>query len=198
MENQFTKTMSERSDEQLIKIITSDREKYTDDAIDAAKYEIKKRNIDQTDFNQTVDKINIEKEETDKAEFNSASSILRFVNYLIDIIAGYVTAFIIAMIVTLILPLDFIGFQLAASILVVASFFAYYILMEVIFQKTLGKFVTKTKVVTVNGQKPPERTIVLRTLCRLIPFDHISFLFTKNGFHDNLSKTKVIKDNPTQ
>lgn len=198
MENQFTKTMSERSDEQLIKIITSDREKYTDDAIDAAKYEIKKRNIDQTDFNQTVDKINIEKEETDKAEFNSASSILRFVNYLIDIIAGYVTAFIIAMIVTLILPLDFIGFELAASILVVASFFAYYILMEVIFQKTLGKFVTKTKVVTVNGQKPPERTIVLRTLCRLIPFDHISFLFTKNGFHDNLSKTKVIKDNPTQ
>lgn len=198
MENQFTKTMSERSDEQLIKIITSDREKYTDDAIDAAKYEIKKRNIDQTDFNQTVDKINIEKEETDKAEFNSASSILRFVNYLIDIIAGYVTAFIIAMIVTLILPLDFIGFELAASILVVASFFAYYILMEVIFQKTLGKFVTKTKVVTVNGQKSPERTIVLRTLCRLIPFDHISFLFTKNGFHDNLSKTKVIKDNPTQ
>ncbi|HBT10121.1 MAG TPA: hypothetical protein DEB18_11870, partial [Leeuwenhoekiella sp.] len=28
----------------------------------------------------------------------------------------------------------------------------------------------------------------------LIPFDRISFLITKNGFHDRFSNTKVIKD----
>ena len=36
--------------------------------------------------------------------------------------------------------------------------------------------------------------IITRTFCRLIPFDRISFLFVKNGIHDYLSKTKVVKD----
>lgn len=198
MANQFTNTMSERSDEQLIQIVTSDRQKYTEPALEAAEKELEKRNIDRSDFYQAADKLNLEKEKIDETESNSASSILRFVNYFIDVIAGYITAFIIATIISFILPFDFIGFEIGATILVVASFFAYYILMEVIFQKTLGKFITNTKVVTMNGQKPKERDIVARTFCRLIPFDHISFLFTKNGFHDSLSKTKVIKDHAGQ
>tara|TARA_E500000331_G_C17015055_1_gene608140 strand:+ start:101 stop:691 length:591 start_codon:yes stop_codon:yes gene_type:complete len=194
MANQFTKTMSDRSDEQLIQIVTADRQKYTEPALEAAKTEIKNRNIDQSNFNQTADKLNIEKEEINKTETNSASSLLRFFNYLIDIIAAYTVSFIIAIIISLIIPFDFIGFELAGMIIIIASFFAYYIMMEVLFQKTLGKFVTRTKVVTINGKKPKEKDIVLRTFCRLIPFDRISFLFTRNGFHDNLSKTKVIKD----
>ncbi len=66
--------------------------------------------------------------------------------------------------------------------------------MEIKFQKTLGKFVTKTKVVKLNGEKPTNEDIITRTFCRLIPFDRISFLFVKNGIHDFLSKTKVVKD----
>ena len=195
MENQFTKTMSERSDDQLIKIVTTDREKYNDSAIEAAEKEVAKRNIDQSSFKQKNEEFICEKERTEKVESIKASSTKRFVNYLIDVIAGYIFAFIIALAITLIFPFDIIGYPLMATILVVASFFAYYILMEVVFQKTLGKFITKTKVVTVKGQKPKEQDIILRTFCRIIPFDHISFLFTKNGFHDNLSKTKVIRDN---
>jgi uncharacterized RDD family membrane protein YckC len=66
--------------------------------------------------------------------------------------------------------------------------------MEYKFQKTLGKFITKTKVVTKGGEKPELSDIIRRTLCRLIPFDKISYLFTKNGIHDRLSETIVIKD----
>jgi uncharacterized RDD family membrane protein YckC len=66
--------------------------------------------------------------------------------------------------------------------------------MEIKFQKTLGKFITKTKVVKMNGEKPENSDIILRTFCRFLPFDRLSFVFTKNGFHDFLSKTKVIKD----
>ena len=55
--------------------------------------------------------------------------------------------------------------------------------------------VTKTKVVKMNGEKPTDGDIITRTFCRLIPFDRLSFLFVKNGIHDFLSKTKVVKDN---
>ena len=74
------------------------------------------------------------------------------------------------------------------------TFTAYYGIMEIKFQKTVGKFATRTKVVNMNGEKPENAAIISRTFCRLIPFDRVSFLFTKNGIHDFLSKTKVVKD----
>ena len=46
MENEFTKAMSQRTDDELIKIITADRENYKIEAINAAETEIEKRNID--------------------------------------------------------------------------------------------------------------------------------------------------------
>jgi hypothetical protein len=58
--------------------------------------------------------------------------------------------------------------------------------------KKLGKFITKTKVVTL-GEKPSINDIMRRTFCRLIPFDRLSFLFMENGIHDGLSNTRVIK-----
>ncbi|MDR5591011.1 RDD family protein [Christiangramia sp. SM2212] len=196
MANQFTKAMSERSDEQLIKITTTESHKYTSPALEAAEVEIKKRNIDQSHYDQVVDDLKIEDKGIKETKSNSVSSILRLVNYIIDIIVAYTGSFIIAMIISLIIPFDFIGFEIAGLILIIASFFTYYILMEVLFQKTLGKFITRTKVVTTNGNKPSELDIVTRTFCRLIPFDRISYLFTRNGFHDRLSNTKVIKDQP--
>lgn len=73
-----------------------------------------------------------------------------------------------------------------------ASFLIYYFVMEAVFQRTPGKFVTKTIVVNESGGKPKLSFIFFRTLCRLIPFDHISFLFVRKGFHDYLSNTTVV------
>ncbi|MEC8885384.1 MAG: RDD family protein, partial [Bacteroidota bacterium] len=73
-------------------------------------------------------------------------------------------------------------------------FLLYQGLTEYFFQKTVGKYITKTIVVTKDGKKPDAGTIALRTLCRLIPFDRLSFLITKNGFHDRFSNTQVVKD----
>lgn len=195
MANQFTQIMSERSDDQLIQIVTTDREKYNQSAMKAAEIEIAKRNIDPSVFSQKSEEYSFEKEKNEEVESNSASTGSRFLNYLIDVIAGYIFAIVAGIIISIIFPVDVFEYPMASTVFLVASFFAYYIMMEVVFQKTLGKFITKTKVVTIRGTKPKEQDIVLRTFCRLIPFDHLSFLFTKNGFHDHLSKTKVIKDN---
>jgi len=79
-------------------------------------------------------------------------------------------------------------------IILIISFFTYYIFLEYILQKTIAKYITKTKVTKIDGKKPELLDIVGRTVFRIIPFDRISFIFTRNGFHDYLSKTIVVKD----
>ncbi len=70
----------------------------------------------------------------------------------------------------------------------------YYNLTEIFLSRTVGKFITKTIVVMEDGSKPDYKTILLRTICRLIPFNALSFLGTPcRGWHDSLSKTYVVQ-----
>lgn len=72
----------------------------------------------------------------------------------------------------------------------------YYVLLESTTGGTIGKFITNTRVVTLNGQKPPLKSIVIRSLVRLIPFEGFSFIGNySNGWHDNLSGTAVVHIN---
>ena len=65
--------------------------------------------------------------------------------------------------------------------------------MESLTGRTMAKLITRTKVVMENGDKPTFEVILTRTLCRLIPFNWISFLGDDGvGWHDSLSKTRVI------
>ena len=69
----------------------------------------------------------------------------------------------------------------------------YYFIFESVSHRTLGKYVTNTKVVMQNGDEPSPRAILLRSLCRLIPFDAFSFLGRDGkGWHDSLSNTYVV------
>lgn len=69
----------------------------------------------------------------------------------------------------------------------------FYTILESLSQKTIGKLITRTKVVLENGEKPHFEVILKRSLCRIIPFDQLSFL-GKKGWHDSISKTYVIDD----
>ena len=198
MENEFAKVMSERTDEELIKIVTVERERYNPTAIEAADAEVEKRNIDTSEFEKIREKATAEKEQKEKVDSNVVGSEIRFVNFIIDTLLWYVTAYIISLIMFILSGLSS-GIDLLVGtigyLLLFGLFFGYYIIMEIKYQKTIGKFITKTKVVNLNGDKPKSKDIIIRTLCRLIPFDRLSFLFAKNGFHDIISKTRVVKDN---
>lgn len=77
-----------------------------------------------------------------------------------------------------------------------ALLLAYYFLMESLTNKTIGKFVTNTIVVLPNGEKPTTLNIFKRSLCRLIPFDALSFLGENGkGWHDSISNTYVVDVN---
>jgi uncharacterized RDD family membrane protein YckC len=73
---------------------------------------------------------------------------------------------------------------------------AYFVICEGLFSRTLGKFITGTKVVTADGGPPSLGQVLGRTFARFIPFEHFSFLGTPAvGWHDSLSGTRVVDAN---
>lgn len=121
-----------------------------------------------------------------------APMLKRFLNYVIDRFAKYIVFFII-------LGIAGATHQIILNVIAGLFFVSYHIVCESVWQKTLGKVITKTKVVDMQGNKPKFWTIVLRSICRMIPFDFISFFFGGYpvGWHDSLSKTFVVASDMT-
>lgn len=186
----FKDVMSKRTNEELIKIVTVDRNGYQPSAIEAAEEEIKKRNIDTNKIEQIKVELTTKIEEQKEFVSKKVGSLTRFIHFVVDTIIWLI---IVAIITSPINAKD--GVQmLLGYLLFFITFIGYYIFMETKYQKTIGKFITKTSVINNNGTKPSLSDISRRTFCRLIPFDRISYLFTSNGFHDRLSDTTIIKD----
>ena len=78
-------------------------------------------------------------------------------------------------------------------VLALILYLAYYCLLEFYFQRTIGKFLTRTKVVHSNEGEITFSTILKRTMARLIPIDIFYYLFSRKGLHDILSNTRVVK-----
>jgi len=190
MNTDFKDAMSKRTDEELIKIVTVGRDDYQPLAVEAAEQEIKNRGIDTTTIEQV--KIDLTTKIVEQQQFDDkkVKATTRLINFIVDTIIWL----IIAAILTYPLNAHDGNQMLLGYVILLLSYIGYYTLMETKYQKTIGKFITKTTVVTNDGAKPEVGDIVRRTFCRLIPFDRVSFLFTQNGFHDRLSDTTIIKD----
>jgi uncharacterized RDD family membrane protein YckC len=63
--------------------------------------------------------------------------------------------------------------------------------------RTIGKFVTGTKAVNIDGSEMDPKTVLIRSLCRIVPFEPFS-AFGGHPWHDTWSKTCVIDINKTQ
>lgn len=136
-----------------------------------------------------------------RIKFDYASNYKRISNYFIDVLAVSALGIMIEVFVVKYYGIDsgfyatFLKDTIGRLVFVAIVNMTYYTLFESITCKTLGKYLTKTKVVDSEGNKPAWSTILLRSVCRLIPLDQISFLFDfKSGWHDTLSKTIVVED----
>ncbi|SDJ32475.1 RDD family protein [Chryseobacterium jejuense] len=78
-------------------------------------------------------------------------------------------------------------------IIIVLIRLIFYPVFEFYFGSTPAKFLTESRVVDKHNNQPGLKTIFKRSLYRSIPFDGLSF-FGKNGWHDSLSETYVIKE----
>src|SRR5688572_28117762 len=125
----------------------------------------------------------------------AAPGLVRFLNYLIDcLFLALVASVIINIFMPGQMPKDFGDVSSGMFIrLLYPLQFVYYLVSEYFFGKTLAKIVTKTYVTTEYNEKPGFTSILIRTLCRYIPFEYISFLWSRVGWHDKLSKTFVVQ-----
>ncbi len=129
---------------------------------------------------------------------NVVTNGMRFAHFFVDLTCYYLlyrlSLFIESITVDLQKdPLFSIMLIYHTSLIFIFSFPIYYIVFEHFFQKTPGKFLTKTRVINLYGNKPDLGTIVLRNIIRLIPFERFS-CFEERGWHDKWSDTFVVKD----
>lgn len=127
----------------------------------------------------------------------------RFANFLIDyvlqiiiVIFGFATASIL---IDLIFGTTFSetiseSSRVADYLWGILALLIYYGFSEVLLGRSIAKYITKTVVVDENGNPPEKRKLLLRTICRCIPFDAFSFLGTPcRGWHDSISDTYVVQ-----
>jgi uncharacterized RDD family membrane protein YckC len=88
------------------------------------------------------------------------------------------------------------GFWVVAVFVAVPFvFFLYYFFSEYFFGKTLGKFITKTKVTLLDGTKPTSFGVVARTFLRFVPVDIFTYLGAYPvGWHDEISGVYVTQE----
>lgn len=138
-----------------------------------------------------------------QVDLTPVSPGLRFVNYLIDLVAFYALSFVFA-------TLFFVGAagagaydsayndpeadgQLAFTFTYILIVLAYYTLFEYFAKgRTLGKMATGTVAVKEDGSNLTFKDAFLRSLCRFIPFEPFS-AFGYRPWHDSITKTLVIK-----
>ena len=141
---------------------------------------------------------NIETPIKDKPILNviPAGKWLRLFNFLVD----YVVVMVIGLMVGLYVSFFFglVGQQFlesnAGTVLGLLIYLGYYLLCESLTGKTLGKLITGTKVVNVNGEEASYKQILGRSFARFIPFEFLTFLGEEGrGWHDSLPKTYVVK-----
>ncbi|MBA3928337.1 MAG: hypothetical protein C0521_01980 [Xanthomonas sp.] len=130
-----------------------------------------------------------------------ATKLRRFVHWMIDriIVVGIIfLAMIVAGIVGGDEVLDWAERMtwwqdqlIGAAVMIV-----YYTLMESTTGTTIGKLLTRTRVVDESGRRISFNQALLRSLSRVVPFEAFSVLFADDedprGWHDRWPRTRVV------
>lgn len=194
MTSDFLDRMRECGNAALIDIVTVKKDQYQPDAVAAAQQVLDERGVTLPEIATQVQQA---RQDFDALDLLSrrVSSLTRFAHMVMDAIC-YLIIWALLMVVFGIVfqPKTQQEILVATYLLLLVAFTGYYGFMESVFGKTVGKFATRSSVVTLEGARPTTANIMGRTLSRLIPFDNITFLFMKNGIHDHFSGTIVVKD----
>ena len=141
----------------------------------------------------------------DAPDYNSdddmelATSGIRLTNYIIDLILFYIIymALLVGFYANDPEGIEQLGENsILDRIVTMVSYGVFMLIQEVIFKgRSVGKFITKTAAVDESGYPPSIGVIVTRNLCRIVPFDQLTFIWSDNnrGWHDQWSNTYVVK-----
>lgn len=112
--------------------------------------------------------------------------LLLTIQYIIDLISTFV-----AFNDTISITIAFIG-----AIVTLILYPLMYAVCEHLWQKSPGKFLTKTVVINEYADKPDFKTLLLRSFARIVPFEPFSCWGDtySRGWHDKWSNTWVVKE----
>ena len=151
----------------------------------------------QTEQTTTTDFLSLE------TELVRASTGQRFANYLIDVILFYGLFFVLGMVLVVISPstlenidTESTGFSLLDRLISLIFYALYMGLVEGVFKgKSLGKLITGTKAVNMDGSKISFATAFARGCSRAVPFCVFSAFGTPcNPWQDKWTNTLVIDE----
>jgi uncharacterized RDD family membrane protein YckC len=135
-------------------------------------------------------------DESQRQEIIMVGAGRRFLNYIIDLVSYQVVKFSIVFVSVALLGPDIVivTHPILAFVFGISVMVTYYIVMESVFQKTIGKMVTGTVVVDEYGKIPSTRQVMMRSFIRLVPFEAFSCFGDRSyGWHDRWSETFVVK-----
>lgn len=125
-----------------------------------------------------------------------ASKGKRFANFLIDYIPVVIASAVLFITMDLmgVLSLDSDG-VLDRIIGMIVYALTYIMIEGGLKGKTIGKYITKTRTVMIDGSEPDFNTIVKRSFSRIVPFEPFSFFGSEDGgWHDRWTDTMVIDE----
>lgn len=136
----------------------------------------------------------------DYSQYAYASKGKRFANFIIDLLSFYVVLMFAAFLLGIfqvILEKDLTSWMtdinpLLDRLVSMLLYATYMSIIELIFKgKSLGKLITKTRAVNIDGTLMDTSNTIRRNFCRIIPFDQLSFL-GDGCWHDKFSDTMVV------
>jgi len=131
---------------------------------------------------------------TTAADQELAGKGRRFANLILDTFGYELLVFVLAFVLSL--TSRSLAQEIAAHsfLFAIIIMLAYYAGCETLFGRTLAKLVTGTRVVSETGEPATFRQVLIRTLCRMVPFEPFSCLGDPPvGWHDRWSGTRVVR-----
>ena len=129
-----------------------------------------------------------------------ASKGKRFANFIIDYIMALIVMVVLYAILYIFDALNLDEDTVLDRLVGILVYVVYYLALENgLDGKTIGKFITGTRTVNMDGSIADAGTIFKRSLSRLVPFEPFSFLGSSSeGWHDKWTDTIVIDEKLSQ
>jgi len=144
---------------------------------------------------------------TDNSSYRLATIQQRVVSLILDLFFCYILLEVFKLILA-VFEIDLALILYNAVVMYLIALLLYYLIQESVWHWTLAKRVMRTHVVDVSGNAPKLSQILIRSVCRFIPFEFMSFFSDQDklqassrrkllqrkpvGWHDKVSNTRVI------
>ncbi|MBI4445607.1 MAG: RDD family protein [Acidobacteria bacterium] len=158
--------MQRLTNEQLLRVVTTDSAGYRPEALEVAREILRSRDI----VDQSPEAYEAARAASDVRDHEPRIMGRRFANFILDLVLFEIISTLVVFMV-----LDTGTERVALALIFFLVMFLLYFVFEATLQRTPAKFLTGTIVIAVDGSRPTPGAIAIRTISRFVPFEPLSF-----------------------